>query len=50
MKMREERDFEIYRGICQLRLIDEHDEQMLAISEYYDESINDTHYDYEEIT
>jgi hypothetical protein len=47
IKTRDERDYEIYQGICRLRMLDDHDEQMLAIAEYYDESVNDTHYDYE---
>jgi len=47
IKSREERDYEIYQGICRLRMVDDYDEQMLAIAEYYEESINNTNYDYE---
>lgn len=36
IKSREERDYEIYQGICRLRMVDDYDEQQLAIADYYE--------------
>jgi hypothetical protein len=47
IKTRNERDFEIYQGICRLRMLDDYEEQQLAIAEYYETDDNDYQLNYE---
>ncbi len=47
IKTRAERDYEIYQGLCRLRLLDDYDEEQLAIAEYYETDDNDYQLNYE---